>query len=112
MDKASIEMLIEQQTKISERNYMNYQQSGESRYMRAHEKAEDWIEVCRMALGVADIKEQNGILKANLMNAASKAIMLDHDKRWLEQSNLDEVGHLVKELASIGRSMGVNDPWR
>lgn len=112
MDKATIQKIIEQQEKISERNYRNFQESGISRYMRAHEKAEDLIDICRMALGVADIKEQNVILKANFTEVASMAIRLDHDNRWLDQANLDEIGHLVKDLAAMGRVMGVNDPWR
>lgn len=112
MDKGYIEKLIEQQTKKSERNYMNYQATGEGRYMREHERAEDLIEICRMALGVSDIKEQNGILRANLTDYAYRAIMLDHDNRWLDQTNAGEVGNLVKDLAACGRNMGVNDPWR
>lgn len=112
MDKATIEKIIDQQTKISDRNYMNFQETGESRYMRAHEKAEGLIEICRMALSVVDIKEQNIILKANFTEVASMAIRLDHDSRWLDQANLDEIGHLVKDLAAMGRVMGVNDPWR
>lgn len=112
MTKAEIEKLIEQQEKISERNYMAYQETGESRYMRAHEKAEDLLDIARTALSVADIREQNLIIKSNFMDAATKAILLDHDNRWLDQSNLDEVGHLVKDLATMGRMMGVNDPWR
>ena len=112
MDKAAIQKIIEQQEKISERNFRYYQESGESRYMRAHEKAEDLLDICRTALSVADIKEQNIILKANFTEVASKAISLDHDNRWLDQANLDEIGHLVKDLASMGRVMGVNDPWR
>lgn len=112
MTKEQIEKMIEQQRKISDRNYMNYQESGISRYMRAHEKAEDLIELCQTALGVADIKQENGILRSNLTECAYKAIKLDHDNRWLDQSNLDEIGNLVKTLASYGRLMGVADPWR
>ena len=112
MDKAAIQKIIEQQEKISERNFRYYQESGESRYMRAHEKAEDLLDICRTALSVADIKEQNVILKANFTEVASMAIRLDHDSRWLDQANLDEIGHLVKDLAAMGRVMGVNDPWR
>lgn len=112
MNKQQIETLIEQQRKISDRNYMNYQQSGISRYMRAHEKAEDLIELCQTALSVADIKDENRIIKANFIECAAIAISLDHDKRWLDQANLDEVGKLIKTLAAYGRTMGVFDPWR
>lgn len=112
MNKQQIETLIEQQRKISDRNYMNYQQSGIIRYMRAHEKAEDLIELCQTALSVADIKDENRIIKANFVECATIAISLDHDGRWLDQANLDEVGKLIKMLATYGRMMGVFDPWR
>ena len=112
MTKEQIEKMIEQQRKISDRNYMNYQSSGISRYMRAHEKAEDLIELCQTALSVADIKDENRIIKANFIECAAIAINLDHDGRWLDQANLDEVGKLIKMLATYGRMMGVFDPWR
>ena len=112
MTKEKIEMMIERQENISDKNYRTYQETGISRYLRAHETAEDWLEVLRMALSIADIKEQNTILRANLTDCAAKAIQLDHDNRWLEPSYLGEIGHLVKDLAVIGRNMGVYDPWR
>ena len=111
MNKEQIKKMIEQERKISDRNYMNYQQSGISRYMRAHEKAEDLIELCQTALSVADIKDENRIVKGNFIDCAAMAISLDHDSRWLDQANADEIGKLVKTLATYGRMMGVFDPW-
>lgn len=110
--KETIEKLIKQQEAISHRNYMAYQETGISRYMRAHERAEDLIDICRMAMNVADIKQQNGIMRAELTEFAHKAIMLDHNQRWLDPENLGDVGGLIKNLAGYGRMIGVNDPWR
>ena len=38
MDKQDINKLIEKQQKISDRNFYDYQESGERRYLRAHER--------------------------------------------------------------------------
>jgi len=111
MTKEAIEKLIEQQEKISHRNYMNYQESGIQRYMRAHERAEDLISICRMAASVADIKSENLHIKANFADCVVKANYLLHNNRWLEGENIGEVRQLLRNLSAFTQSLGVNNPW-
>lgn len=107
-NKETIEKLIEKNQKISDRNYMNYQQSGESRYLRAHEKAEDIIDVCRLALGASDDHQMVGALKSYISAWGSDAVSLLH------QGGPDsEVASLLKNIRDVALIYGLTtDPWR
>lgn len=54
MTAESIQKLIERYQKISDRNYRNYQQTGDSRYDREYRHAEDILDVATQALASAD----------------------------------------------------------
>ena len=111
MIKTDIEMLINKQMKISDRNYQYFQETGEQRYQREYRKAEDIIDVCRMALSIADTKAEYMSVKSNLASCAAKAIQLQHEGRWADGEHLADVGSLIMELAAYGRMIGVRDPW-
>ena len=107
-NKETIEKLIEKNQKISDRNYMNYQQSGVSRYLRAHEKAEDIIDICRLALGASDDHQMVGILKSYISEWGSRAVSLLHHGEYDK-----DIESLLKDLKATALMYGLTtDPWR
>ena len=111
MTKNEIQKLLEQQEKISHKNYMAYQETGIARYMRAHEKAEDIVDLCRTALNIDNIKSEWNFCKSCLAECGYKAIELTHDNRYLDGENIGDVGRLLHTLATYGKMVGVSDPW-
>ena len=103
MDKEGIEKYIEKQQKISDRNYMNYQYSGLSRYMRAHDAAEFNIELARRALSAADDHAAAGRYKADMCQAISKAVHIKHSNEDPDQ--------LINDLCSMAALYGVRNPY-
>lgn len=107
-DKKTIEKIIEQKQKISDRNFMNYQETGARRYLLEHEKAEDIIDICRMALSIAEDRQMLGTLKACVAQWGSKAVTILHDGL----DNVDVTG-LLKDIKATAIVFGLTtDPWR
>ena len=109
MKKSEIEDFIEKQKKISHRNFMNYQESGTSRYYRAHERAEMLIDIARQALSAADDHQIVGTYRSELSDYGSRAIsILNHNK-----VDDPETVQLLKDIksAAILRRL-TSDPWR
>ena len=103
MKKEQIEKYIEKEQKISDRNYMTYQETGTSRYLRAYEQAEERIEIARQALSAADDHAAVGRMKADIVDICSQAIRALHN-------DADVLG-ILKNIKIIGKSYGVADPW-
>ena len=106
MTKDEIIKLMNQQEKIYERNYRNYQDTGISRYERVYQKADDIADLCRRVLNTADEHDALLDLRSVLMEYGSKAIRLSH--AWDEK----EAYEMIKNLAAASRLRGVEDRWR
>jgi len=78
IDREWIKKFIDQQERVRDRNERNYQESGESRYDRASRKAENMIDLATMALGVADIKDDNRMYRSALAECGNRAISILH----------------------------------
>ena len=88
---------------------MNYQESGTSRYYRAHERAEMLIDIARQALSAADDHQMAGTYRSELSDYGSRAIsILNHNK-----VDDPETVQLLKDIksAAILRRL-TSDPWR
>lgn len=110
MDKQDINKLIEKQQKISDRNFYNYQESGERRYLRAHERAEDLIDLAQRALKAADEHQELGSMRSYISGWSTRAISILHAGNNDEKQ--DEINELLKEIRSIGLMYGLTrDPW-
>ena len=108
-DRKTIEKIIESQKRIFDRNYDNYQQSGERRYERAYQNAEDLIDICTLALGGVDEHTKLIHLKSSIVQIGADAIRLLHDKAFLNDP--DGVERLLKNLRSLAKGEGVRDPY-
>lgn len=106
MTKDEIRKLMDQQQRVADRNYLNYQDSGISRYDRAQQRAENIVWLCEQALGSADEHQELINLKAEFNGIGADAIRLSHE--W----NENEAFALIKNMAAIARMNGIWDPYK
>lgn len=103
MRKEQIEEHIQKQQEVSDRKYMAYQETGNPRYLREHERAEDLIQIASQALSAADDHTALAAIKAELGVICSKASILLHQPGEPEK--------LLREIVAIGKIYGFRDPW-
>lgn len=108
-DRKTIEKIIESQKRIYERNYMNYQQSGERRYERAYQNAEDLIDICTLALGSVDEHTKLLHLRSSICEVGYKAMCLLNNDSFL--TDLAETEKLLRNLRALAKGEGVRDPY-
>lgn len=105
MKREDIENYIEKKQKLSDRNYENYQATGESKYMRAYDRYEDEIQIARQALNSADDHTKALEYKSELISLASRA---DRAVNTMDPSELLAVCH---EVLACGKSAGYLSRW-
>lgn len=109
MTKEKIREFIQKQEKISQRNYMNYQETGISRYLNTHEKAENLIDIATQALSAADDHQIAGIYSAYISQWGTKAVHLLHSGKVDDP----EVRSLLSDIKTYAVVRGLTtDPWR
>ena len=108
-DRKTIEKIIESQKRIHDRNFDNYQQTGERRYERAYQNAEDLIDICTLALGGVDEHTKLIHLKGSIIQIGVDAIKLLHDKAFLTDPH--GVEKLLRNLRVLAKGEGVRDPY-
>ena len=104
MTKDAIEKLIDQQQRISDRNYMNYQQTGEGRYLRAHERAEDLIDIARIALNAHDDHTKMINYRCELGQLGSEACEVLHHG---VQADLEGAENVLRNLRAVAVGSGI-----
>ncbi len=107
MNKDEITRIANRYSKKAQNNYMKYQESGVSRYLREYEHADDIASVCIMALSAADDHQAVGMYKSDMVRWAAKA---DHILRHYEE---DDAVSLMKDIrgAAIARNL-YSSPWK
>lgn len=111
MTKADIEKFIEHYETVSARNFDNYQQSGIARYDREYRKAEDMVEIGRMALSIADTRAQNGSLRACMGFWGAKAVDILHNQQYEDQTEV--IQRLLRDMKAVCVGMGLcSDRWK
>lgn len=108
-DRETIEKIIKSQKRIHDRNFMNYQQSGERRYERAYQNAEDLIDICTLALDSADEHTKLLHLRSSIIQIGADAIKLLHNKAFLSDPQCVE--RILKELRTLAKGEGIRDPY-
>lgn len=107
MRKPEIEKFIARQEAISHRNYMTYQETGLPRYMRAYEKAEDLLDIARMALNAADDHAKASYLKMMVIDIGSEAIDALH-KGVAQDPGAAEM--CLRNLCALAKNEGIWNP--
>lgn len=79
----------------ADRAYMNYQETGISRYDRERRNNEDMAEALRMAISAADDHMVLGHLRAEFVWLASEA-----DKALAENDSRDKLAGILESLVS------------
>ena len=108
-DKETIKKIIESQKRIHDRNFNNYQQTGERRYERAYQNAEDLIDICTLALGSVDEHTKLIHLRNSIVEIGYKAICLLNNDSFL--TNPAETEKLLHNLRALVKNEGVRDPY-
>lgn len=99
MTKAEIQAFIDQQDRKADKNYGSYQETGDRRYLRAYEQAEDLAELARRALNAADEHEDYIWLRASVAELCLRA--------ELAMTTNDSFGGVIRDLLAVGRAHGV-----
>lgn len=73
IDRKKLEQLIDRYDAKAERNFLNYQDTGFTRYEREQHNAEDMAEALRAALNAAEEHETLQSLKVQVLDWASKS---------------------------------------
>lgn len=105
MKREGIEKYIEKKQKLSDRNYENYQASGEPKYMRAYERYEDEIQIARQALTAADDHTKALEYKSELVSLASRA-----DKA-ISTMDPSELLAVCRDVLACGKIAGYLSRW-
>ena len=101
MTKDEINKFINHQQKVSDRNYQNYQQSGEQRYYRAYDRAEELIGLASQALSAADDHQMVISLRADLSALGTMAFDAVHSQ------DIEQYKNVVSSVAAIARTYGL-----
>lgn len=108
-DRETIKKIIESQKRIHDRNFDNYQQTGERRYERAYQNAEDLIDICTLALGGVDEHTKLIHLRSSICEVGYKAMCLLNNDSFLTDPT--ETKKLLNNLRALAKGEGVRDPY-
>jgi hypothetical protein len=107
MDKKTIEAIRNKHQAIADRNFENYQMSGEPRYLRTNERESDLVDICNLALNAADTATSYGHLKADFADYANQAgaILYSYDQ--------DQAKQLLRNIYRHAVAIGlIADKWK
>ena len=104
MTREQIEKHIQKQQAISDRKFIAYQETGNPRYLREHNQAEDLIQIASQALSAADDHEALGALRAEFGTIYARALTLLHYPG-------EDPEKMLQEIVAVGKSRGFWDPW-
>ena len=99
MDQKRIEKLCDQHRKKAERNFRNYQETGEPRYERESRTAEEIADALSVALDHAEEHDKYICLKIAVADLARKAEDLLHEGDRAKYG--DHLQRLVNVAASL-----------
>lgn len=99
MNRARIEKLCEQHRKKADRNFQNYEESGDPRYERESRNAEDIADALSVALDHAEEHDKYLCLKIEVADLARRAEGLLHD------GDRSKYGDHLQQLINLAASM-------
>ena len=99
MNTERVAKLCEQYRKKADRNFRNYQETGEPRYERESRNAEEIADALSVAMDHADEHDKYICLKIEVADLAHKAEDLLHD------GDRSKYGDQLQKLISLAESM-------
>ncbi len=99
MNREKIEKLCEQHRKKAERNFRTYQETGEPRYERESNRAEETADALSIALDHAEEHDKYICLKIAVADLAHQADGLLHD------GDRSKYGDQLQRLISLAESL-------
>ena len=110
MTKSEIEKFINRKQKVYDRNFRNFQETGDPHYDYAAHQAENLIDLARQALNAADDHQMAGVYRSEVAEWGNRALEITRDlKYWDETKALQ----LLKDIASVAKSRGlIWDRWQ
>lgn len=104
MKREEIEKFIQQQEGVYHRQYMAYQDSGDSKYASQYRRAEKLIDIARIAAGAADDHSMVGTLKSELSMLAN-----DADKMYFagDYNDPEKMRKYLHKVVSVAKAYGL-----
>ncbi len=107
MDAARIEQIRKSKEKARQRQWQNYQATGDDNYYRKMNGYEDIVTICDQALSAADDHQKALNLKLDIIGFASEAADLIH-----HNPNIDkEIKNLLEDIMATAKRNGWQNKW-
>ena len=106
MDTERIQAIRDSKEKARERQFENYQSTGEEKYYKAYHSYEEIVDICDIALSKNNYRQESGNLKGSFIRYANDASKLIH-MAWDE----DKAKRLLKELIAEAKIYGFDDRY-
>ena len=107
MDAERIKKIRDSKEKARQRQWQNYQSTGDDNYYRKMNGYEDIVTICDQALSAADDHQKALNLNLDIIDFASEAAdLIDHNP------NIDrEVKDLLENIMATARRNGWQNKW-
>ena len=117
MTTERIEQIRDSKQRAYNRQFDNYQSTGEQKYYTKMHAYDELIEICNLALIVNNPRQELGSIKASLCDLADKAdtVIHKHPEGYfmpLQPSDLKEFYLVLKDLIAVAETHGYDSKWR
>lgn len=104
IDSGRIKEIMKSKEKAAQRKMDNFQASGFNKYYTEYQHYDDLVSICRLALSISDIKENNDRLTMSLYELCSKAYDLKQEGDYFEP---DKMKSFLEDIIIVGKQNGV-----
>ena len=116
MTRERIEEIKKSKERAYERQFDNYQSTGEQKYYAAMHRYEEIIDLCDIALSDANPRQELGFIKASLCSVADKVDTVIHKYPEgyfmpLQPSDLADFYRVLKEVVTVASMHGYDSRW-
>lgn len=99
MELKDISKKIDKYDNLAQKNFMNYQESGEPRYLSSSEKYEELADVYRMAYKYKDEEDTNRTRRMKNISAFIENHIEENPKETYSKAEVIELAKRIKEVA-------------
>lgn len=107
MDAARIKKIRDSKERARQRQWQNYQSTGDDNYYRKMNGYEDIVTICNQALSAAEDHQKAQNLKFDIIDFAKEAADLIH-----HDPNIDaDIKNLLKNIMATAERYGWQNKW-